>query len=355
MSDIKKIKDEYLDKLSGDINIENLNQIKTELFGKNGSISNSFKKLGSMPSDDRKKFASDLNSIKEELQEKINLKFQEIEIKEINSKLENEKVDVTLPERDTQQGKIHPVSQVIDEISSIFSEIGFSVEEGPDVENENYNFTALNTPDNHPARDMHDTFYLDNKKELLLRTHTSPVQVRTMLKSKPPFKIIAPGRTYRSDSDQTHSPMFHQVEGLHIDNDINMGHLKGCLNYFIKEFFEVDKIRMRFRPSHFPFTEPSAEVDIGYEMKDGKIVIGEGDRWLEILGCGMVHPNVLKNVNINPDKYQGYAFGIGIDRLAMLKYGINDLRAFFETDLRWLNHFGFDPLDVPSNYRGLSR
>ncbi len=355
MSDIKKIKDEYLDKLSGDINIENLNQIKTELFGKNGSISNSFKKLGSMPSDDRKKFASDLNSIKEELQEKINLKFQEIEIKEINSKLENEKVDVTLPERDTQQGKIHPVSQVIDEISSIFSEIGFSVEEGPDVENENYNFTALNTPDNHPARDMHDTFYLDNKKELLLRTHTSPVQVRTMLKSKPPFKIIAPGRTYRSDSDQTHSPMFHQVEGLHIDNDINMGHLKGCLNYFIKEFFEVDKIRMRFRPSHFPFTEPSAEVDIGYELKDGKIVIGEGDRWLEILGCGMVHPNVLKNVNINPDKYQGYAFGIGIDRLAMLKYGINDLRAFFETDLRWLNHFGFDPLDVPSNYRGLSR
>ena len=355
MFDIKKIKDEYLDKLSGDINIENLNQIKTELFGKNGSISNSFKKLGSMPSDDRKKFASDLNSIKEELQEKINLKFQEIEIKEINSKLENEKVDVTLPERDTQQGKIHPVSQVIDEISSIFSEIGFSVEEGPDVENENYNFTALNTPDNHPARDMHDTFYLDNKKELLLRTHTSPVQVRTMLKSKPPFKIIAPGRTYRSDSDQTHSPMFHQVEGLHIDNDINMGHLKGCLNYFIKEFFEVDKIRMRFRPSHFPFTEPSAEVDIGYELKDGKIVIGEGDRWLEILGCGMVHPNVLKNVNINPDKYQGYAFGIGIDRLAMLKYGINDLRAFFETDLRWLNHFGFDPLDVPSNYRGLSR
>ena len=355
MSDIKKIKDEYLDKLKGDINIENLNQIKTELFGKNGSISNSFKKLGSMPSDDRKKFASDLNSIKEELQEKINLKFQEIEIKEINSKLENEKVDVTLPERDTQQGKIHPVSQVIDEISSIFSEIGFSVEEGPDVENENYNFTALNTPDNHPARDMHDTFYLDNKKELLLRTHTSPVQVRTMLKSKPPFKIIAPGRTYRSDSDQTHSPMFHQVEGLHIDNDINMGHLKGCLNYFIKEFFEVDKIRMRFRPSHFPFTEPSAEVDIGYELKDGKIVIGEGDRWLEILGCGMVHPNVLKNVNINPDKYQGYAFGIGIDRLAMLKYGINDLRAFFETDFRWLNHFGFDPLDVPTNYRGLSR
>jgi len=355
MSDIKKIKDEYLDKLSSDLNLESINKIKTELFGKNGEISNSFKKLGSIPSEERKKFASDLNFIKEELQEKINIKLQEIEIKEINSKLENEKVDVTLPERDINQGKIHPVSQVIDEISSIFSEIGFSVEEGPDVENENYNFTALNTPDNHPARDMHDTFYLDNNKKLLLRTHTSPVQVRTMLKGKPPFKIIAPGRTYRSDSDQTHSPMFHQVEGLHIDKDINMGHLKGCLNYFIKEFFEVDKIKMRFRPSHFPFTEPSAEVDIGYELIDGKIIIGEGDKWLEILGCGMVHPNVLKNVNVNPDNYQGYAFGIGIDRLGMLKYGINDLRAFFETDYRWLNHFGFDPLDVPSSYRGLSR
>ena len=355
MSDIKKIKNKYLDKLSDELSLDEVNQIKTELFGKNGSISNSFKKLGSMPSEDRKKFASDLNFIKNELQEKINNKLQEIETKEINSKLKNEKVDVTLPERDINQGKIHPVSQVIDEISSIFSEIGFSVEEGPDVENQYYNFTALNTPDNHPARDMHDTFYLDNKKELLLRTHTSPVQVRTMLKGKPPFKIIAPGRTYRSDSDQTHSPMFHQVEGLHIDKDINMGHLKGCLNYFIKEFFEVDKIQMRFRPSHFPFTEPSAEVDIGYELKDGKIVIGEGDKWLEILGCGMVHPNVLKNVNVNPDKYQGYAFGIGIDRLGMLKYGINDLRAFFETDYRWLNHFGFDPLDVPSNYRGLSR
>ena len=355
MSDIKKITDEYLDKLSGDLNIENVNKIKTELFGKNGTISNLFKRLGSMESAERKNFASDLNSAKEELQEKLNNKFQEIENKEINSKLKNEKVDVTLPERDINQGKIHPVSQVIDEISSIFSEIGFSVEEGPDVEKEYYNFTALNTPDNHPARDMHDTFYLDDNKELLLRTHTSPVQVRTMLKGKPPFKIIAPGRTYRSDSDQTHSPMFHQVEGLHIDKDINMGHLKGCLNYFIKSFFEVDKIKMRFRPSHFPFTEPSAEVDIGYELKNGKIVIGEGNKWLEILGCGMVHPNVLKNVNVNPDKYQGYAFGIGIDRLGMLKYGINDLRAFFETDYRWLNHFGFDPLDVPSSYRGLSR
>ena len=355
MSDLKKIKEEFLSKLKSKLNLLEVNQIKTDLFGKNGLITNQFKKIGSIPELERKNYASELNLIKDELMNLINLKVIEVEIAEVNQKLQKEKIDVTLPERPISRGKIHPVSQTIDEISSIFSEIGFSIEEGPDVENEYNNFTALNTPDHHPARDMHDTFYLDENKQKLLRTHTSPVQIRTMLKDKPPFKIIAPGRTYRSDSDQTHAPMFHQVEGLHIDKDINMGHLKGCLNYFIKEFFEVDKIKMRFRPSHFPFTEPSAEVDIGYKIKDGKIVIGEGDKWLEILGCGMVHPNVLKNVKVDSDKYQGYAFGIGIDRLAMLKYGINDLRAFFECDYRWLNHFGFDPLDVPTNYRGLSR
>ena len=355
MSDLKKIKDEFLLKLKKKLNFSEINQIKSDLFGKNGQVSSQFKKIGTLAESERKKFASDLNIIKDELQSLINSKMDEIQSAEINEKLEKEKIDITLPERPFVKGKIHPVSQTIDEISSIFSEIGFSVEEGPDVENEYNNFTALNTPDNHPARDMHDTFYLDEKKEKLLRTHTSPVQIRTMLKSKPPFKIIAPGRTYRSDSDQTHAPMFHQVEGLYIDKDINMGHLKGCLNYFIKEFFEVDKIKMRFRPSHFPFTEPSAEVDIGYKIKDGRIIIGEGDKWLEILGCGMVHPNVLKNVKVNPSKFQGYAFGIGIDRLAMLKYGINDLRSFFDCDYRWLNHYGFDPLDVPTNYRGLSR
>ena len=355
MSDLKKIKDELLLKLKSKLNLSEVNQMKSDLFGKNGLISSQFKKIGTIAETERKKFASELNVIKDELQDLINLKIKEIENEEIREKLQKEKIDITLPERPFVRGKIHPVSQTIDEISSIFSEIGFSVEEGPDVESEYNNFTALNTPENHPARDMHDTFYLDEKKERLLRTHTSPVQIRTMLKDKPPFKIIAPGRTYRSDSDQTHAPMFHQVEGLHIDKDINMGHLKGCLNYFIKEFFELDKIKMRFRPSHFPFTEPSAEVDIGYEMKDGKIVIGEGDKWLEILGCGMVHPNVLRNVKVDPIKFQGYAFGMGIDRLAMLKYGINDLRAFFDCDYRWLNHFGFDPLDVPTNYRGLSR
>ena len=355
MSEIKNIRDRFISKLEGNLSIDQINEIKTELFGKNGLISVKFKTIGSIKETDRKKFASDLNQAKDQLQNLITSKINEIERQIINEKLEKEKVDITLPERPFIRGKVHPVSQTIDEISSIFSEIGFSVEEGPDVENEYNNFTALNTPDNHPARDMHDTFYLDENKEVLLRTHTSPVQIRTMLKDKPPFKIIAPGRTYRSDSDQTHAPMFHQVEGLHIDTNINMGHLKGCLNYFIKEFFEVKKIKMRFRPSHFPFTEPSAEVDIGYEIKDGKIIIGEGDKWLEILGCGMVHPNVLRNVKVDPAKYQGYAFGIGIDRLAMLKYGISDLRAFFDCDYRWLNYFGFDPLDVPSNYRGLSR
>ena len=355
MSDLKKIKDELLLKLKSKLNLSEVNQMKSDLFGKNGLVSSQFKKIGTIAETERKKFASELNVIKDELQDLINLKIKEIENEEIREKLQKEKIDITLPERPFVRGKIHPVSQTIDEISSIFSEIGFSVEEGPDVESEYNNFTALNTPENHPARDMHDTFYLEKNKKLLLRTHTSPVQIRTMISGKPPFKIIVPGRTYRCDSDQTHAPMFHQLEGLHIDKNITMGHLKGCLDYFIKEFFEVKNVKMRFRPSHFPFTEPSAEVDIGYEIKDGKIIIGEGDQWLEILGCGMVHPNVLKNVKVDPTKFQGYAFGIGIDRLAMLKYGINDLRAFFDCDYRWLNHFGFDPLDVPTNYRGLSR
>ena len=355
MSDLIKIKNEFISKLKGKLSLSEINQIKADLFGKNGLVSSQFKKIGTIAESERKKFASDLNNIKDELQNLINLRVNEIENADINEKLEKEKIDITLPERPFVRGKIHPVSQTIDEISSIFSEIGFSVEEGPDVENEYNNFTALNTPEDHPAKDMHDTFYLDENMKTLLRTHTSPVQVRTMLKGKPPFKIIAPGRTYRSDSDQTHTPMFHQLEGLHIDKNINMGHLKGCLNYFIKEFFEVKKLRMRFRPSHFPFTEPSVEVDIGYDLKNGEIIIGEGNKWLEILGCGMVHPNVLINSKVDPSKYQGFAFGIGIDRLAMLKYGIKDLRSFFECNYKWLNHYGFDPVDVPTNYRGLSR
>ena len=355
MSEIKKIKEQYLSKLNEFLDQNKLNEIKTELFGKNGIISTKFKQVGSITEEERKDYATELNLLKNKLQELISKKTEEIQDQEINKKLKDDNIDVTLPGRTYFAGKIHPVSQVIDEVTSIFSEIGFSVEEGPDVESEYYNFSALNTPENHPARDMHDTFYLDYSKDLLLRTHTSPVQIRTMLKGKPPFKIIAPGRTYRHDSDQTHSPMFHQLEGLHIDKNINMGHLKGCLYYFVKKFFEVNKVKIRFRPSHFPFTEPSAEVDIGYKIQDGKIKIGEGNKWLEILGCGMVHPNVLKNAKVNPKQYQGYAFGVGIDRLAMLKYGINDLRAFFESDIRWLEFYGFDPLDIPTNYRGLSR
>ena len=355
MSNLDKINSSFISKISSIKTKEELQNLKTEFFGKSGEITNQFKSLSSIEADKRKEFASSLNKIKNNIANQIEKKFLDLETIEINEKLKDEKVDVTLPVRPFQNGKIHPVSQVIDEISSIFSEIGFSVAEGPDVETEYNNFTALNTPEQHPARDMHDTFYLEENKKILLRTHPSPVQIRTMLNEKPPFKIIVPGRTYRCDSDQTHAPMFHQLEGLHIDKNITMSHLKGCLDYFIKEFFEVKNVTMRFRPSHFPFTEPSAEVDIGYKIENGKIVIGEGNKWLEILGCGMVHPNVLRNVKVDPEKYQGFAFGMGIDRLAMLKYGINDLRSFFESDYRWLTHFGFDPLDVPTNYRGLSK
>jgi len=355
MSNLENINSSFEQKIKSVKSKEELQILKTEFFGKSGQITNQFKTLESIEVDKRKEFASSLNKLKDNLTNQLEKKFLDLETIEINEKLKGEKLDVTLPIRQFQSGKIHPVSQVIDEISSIFSEIGFSVAEGPDVETEHNNFTALNTPEDHPARDMHDTFYLEKNKKILLRTHTSPVQIRTMLNEKPPFKIIVPGRTYRCDSDQTHAPMFHQLEGLHIDKNITMSNLKGCLDYFIKEFFEVKNVKMRFRPSYFPFTEPSAEVDIGYRIENGRIVIGEGDKWLEILGCGMVHPNVLRNVKVDPDKYQGFAFGMGIDRLAMLKYGINDLRAFFENDFRWLSHFGFDPLDVPTNYRGLSK
>ena len=274
MSDLDKINSSFSGKIEAVKSKEDLQNLKTEFFGKNGQVTTQFKKLGILPPNEKKELASSLNKLKDNLTKQIDSKLLDLETKEINDKLKDEKVDVTLPIRPFRKGKIHPVSQVIDEISSIFSEIGFSVAEGPDVESEYNNFTALNTPEDHPARDMHDTFYLEKNKKILLRTHTSPVQIRTMINEKPPFKIIAPGRTYRCDSDQTHAPMFHQLEGLHIDNNITMGHLKGCLDYFIKEFFEVKNVKMRFRPSHFPFTEPSAEVDIGYKLEDGKIIIG---------------------------------------------------------------------------------
>ena len=355
MTDLSTLEQEIF---SGFANIKSkteLENFKIEILGKKGKLSKLFQDLATIEKDKKKEFASEINILKSKVLDKFQNLTNQFDQEELEKKLQDQTVDVTLPGTNRPQGKVHPVSQVIDELTSIFAELGFSVAEGPDVENEYNNFTALNTPPNHPARDMHDTFYLDEGKNLLLRTHTSPVQIRTMLNGKPPFKIIAPGRTYRCDSDQTHTPMFHQLEGLYVDQNVTMADLRGCLDYFLKKFFEVDEIKMRFRPSHFPFTEPSAEVDIGYELKNGKITIGQGDKWLEILGCGMVHPNVLKNAKVDPSKYQGYAFGVGIDRLAMLKYGINDLRSFFESDVRWLEHFGFNANDVPSNYRGLSR
>ncbi len=269
-------------------------------------------------------------------------------------------MDVTLPvlPAPASQGRIHPISQVIDEVTAIFADMGFSVAEGPDVETDEMNFSALNIPEDHPARQMHDTFYLEPAADgarYLLRTHTSPVQIRTMRAQKPPYRVIAPGRTYRCDSDQTHTPMFHQVEALVIDRDTHMGHLKWCVEEFARAFFEVPAVKMRFRPSYFPFTEPSAEIDIGCRRSGSEIAFGEGEDWLEIMGCGMVHPKVLQNVGLDPNEWQGFAFGMGIDRIAMLKYGIADLRAFFESDLRWLRHYGFSTLDVPSLYGGLSR
>jgi len=263
-----------------------------------------------------------------------------------------------LPVRQQPQGRIHPVSQVMDEIAAIFADMGFTIAEGPDIEDDFHNFTALNIPPEHPARQMQDTFYLPQREDgmpMVLRTHTSPVQIRTMQDTPPPHRIVVPGRTYRSDSDQTHTPMFHQIEGLVIDRDIHMGHLKGTLEAFCQAFFEVDNVRFRFRPSYFPFTEPSAEVDIGCSYEGGNLRIGEGDDWLEILGCGMVNPRVLENCGLDASEWQGFAWGMGIDRIAMLKYGIPDLRAFFDSDLRWLHHYGFVPLDVPTMSGGLSR
>jgi len=330
-----------------------LETIRIAHLGRKGYLTLQLKQIGSLPVEERKAYGQALNIAKQKLAVAIDRKAEFLEQQAQSNALDRDIIDVSLPGRAIQHGTLHPISRSVRRITTIFRRLGFDVADGPEIEDDFHNFGALNIPEDHPARAMHDTFYLS--PGVVLRTHTSPVQIRTMLKGKPPFKIIAPGRTYRHDSDQTHSPMFHQLEGLHIDKNINMGHLKGCLYYFVKKFFEVDKVKIRFRPSHFPFTEPSAEVDIGYKIQDGKIKIGEGDKWLEILGCGMVHPNVLKNVKVNPKQYQGYAFGVGIDRLAMLKYGINDLRAFFESDIRWLEFYGFDPLDIPTNYRGLSR
>ncbi len=345
---LEKIKLEAIEKINNSKNLHDLEQNKVFYLGKNGFIAEKMKLLSTMSIEEKKSFGSMINAIKQEITSQLEQKTKEIENRDISDRLSKESIDISLPVRPETQGKIHPISYVIEEVTNIFSSMGFSVAEGPDVENDHNNFTALNIPEDHPARQMHDTFYVKKKesgKNLLLRTHTSSVQIRTMSSGKPPFKFIAPGRTYRSDSDMTHSPMFHQIEAFYVDKNVNMGNLKYCINEFLKKFFGLDNVPMRFRASFFPFTEPSAEVDIGCTRSADKIKIGEGSDWLEIMGCGMIHPNVLKNCNINPEEYSGFALGMGVERIAMLKYGIPDLRTFFESDVRWLKHYGFSFLD----------
>jgi phenylalanyl-tRNA synthetase alpha chain len=334
-----------------------LEALRVATLGKKGSISEQMKTLGAMSPDARKEAGAALNVLKDKVTEAIAARKAVLQEAQLEQRLASEKIDVTLPARAEPRGTVHPVSQVWEEVVQIFGDLGFAVAEGPHIEDDFHNFTALNIPPEHPARQEHDTFYFHEKPDgsrMVLRTHTSPVQIRTMLTQKPPIRIIAPGRTFRNDSDMTHTPMFNQIEGLVIDETTHMGHLKWILAEFCKSFFEVDDVKMRFRASHFPFTEPSMEVDINCSWESGQVKIGQGSSWLEILGSGMVHPNVIKAGGLNPDKYQGYAFGMGLDRLAMLKYGIPDLRAFFEADLRWLRHYGFKALNVPTLPGGLS-
>lgn len=349
-----------------------LDTVRVAALGKKGSVSALLGTLGSMAAEDRKSAGPAINGLKNDIAGLIEARSTELKGAALEARLKAETVDVTLPlpPAPTAKGRIHPISQTIDEITAIFSDMGFAIAEGPDIETDYFNFTALNFPEGHPAREMHDTFFMkpgpDGVKKVL-RTHTSPVQVRVMQKTNekpaasyltpsqdPPIRVVMPGRTYRNDSDQTHTPMFHQVEGLVIDKDSHIGQLRWVLEEFLKAFFEVPSVTLRFRPSFFPFTEPSMEVDVQCDRSGSEVKIGEGNDWLEILGCGMVHPNVLRNAGLDPDVYQGFAWGMGIDRLAMLKYGMPDLRAFFDADQRWIEHYGFRPLDLPTLFGGLS-
>jgi len=362
MSDIEVIKKEIEEQILNASDLKALDEVRVNALGKKGRITELLKTLGGLPIEERIEFGKKINAVKAELEAKISNQKEILETKQLNEKLKKEVIDVTLPIRPETQGRLHPVSKVYEEIVAIFAEMGFEVADGPEIEDQFHNFNALNTPLNHPARQMQDTFYVNNDvtKEFdmdnayVVRTQTSSVQIRTMEKKQPPIRIIAPGRTYRSDYDATHTPMFHQVEGLVIDKKTTMADLKGCLYDFMKEFFEVDDLKVRFRPSYFPFTEPSAEMDIGCLKTKTELKIGTGNDWLEVLGCGMVHPNVLKACGIDPEEYQGFAFGVGLDRLAMLKYGIPDLRTFFESDVRWIKNYGFAPLDVSAMTLGLS-
>ena len=337
-----------------------LEAVRVAALGKKGSVSDLLKTLGGMSAEERQVKGPLINGLKTRVTEALAERRAELKDAAIAARLAAETVDVSLPVRQSpaERGRIHPISQVIDEITAIFADMGFSVAEGPDIETDYYNFTALNFPEGHPAREMHDTFFLPpdaNGERKVLRTHTSPVQIRTMEAQKPPIRIVIPGKTYRQDSDATHSPMFHQVEGLVIDRTANVANMKWVLEEFCKAFFEVPSVKMRFRPSFFPFTEPSLEVDIQCDRsRPGEVRFGEGNDWMEILGCGMVHPNVLRAGGLDPDEFQGFAWGMGIDRIAMLKYGMPDLRAFFDADVRWLQHYGFRPLDLPTLFGGLS-
>jgi phenylalanyl-tRNA synthetase alpha chain len=356
--ELESLQTELLRAIANASDLGKLEEVRVAALGRKGRVSELMQRLGTLPPEARKDFGQAVNSLKDRVGEALEARREALGRAALSSKLAAERADVTLPVRTgpLQEGRIHPVSQVADEIIEIFADMGFSIAEGPDIETDFNNFTALNIPPEHPARQDHDTFYFAETPDgtrPVLRTHTSPVQIRTLLANKPPLRIIAPGRVYRSDSDQTHTPMFHQVEGLVIDEEAHLGHLKWVLEEFCKAFFEVREVKMRFRASHFPFTEPSMEVDIGYAKVGDEIRIGEGDKWLEILGCGMVHPNVLKNVGFDPARYQGFAFGMGIDRIAMLKYGMPDLRAFFSADLRWLKHYGFPSFAVPTLAGGL--
>ena len=343
-------KSEILKKIDNTSNLSELEDIRLFFLGKKGLITSEMKSLSSLDIEQKKQKGQQLNVLKNFIENELIKKKNYLDTVLVNEKIKKEKIDVTLSPRNYEIGKIHPISQSIYKVIDIFANMGFSVESGPDIESDFNNFTALNIPSHHPAREMQDTFYIQDSsnEEKVLRTHTSPVQVRTMLRTKPPIRIIVPGRTYRSDSDSTHTPMFHQVEGLLIDENSTMAHLKGCLVDFLKEFFEINELKYRFRPSYFPFTEPSAEMDIAFTKKNNALNIGEGEDWLEILGCGMVNPKVLENCKIDPNKYQGFAFGMGIERLSMLKYGITDMRGFFESDFKWLDHYGFSPLDLTS-------
>jgi phenylalanyl-tRNA synthetase alpha chain len=359
MTDLAALETELLGAVAAAADEGALEAVRVAALGRSGSISSLLKTLGTLPPEERKERGAAINGLKDRVTAALAARKDALKEQTLDQRLNTETVDVTLPVREppAECGRVHPISQVVDELTAIFADMGFAIAEGPDIETDDLNFTKLNFAEGHPAREMHDTFYFNPKPDgsrLLLRTHTSPVQIRTMLAQKPPIRVIIPGRTYRSDSDQTHTPMFHQVEGLVIDKGSHLGHLKWILEEFCKAFFEVDQVKMRFRPSFFPFTEPSLEVDIQCRRDKGEIRFGEGEDWMEILGCGMVHPNVLRNCGLDPDVYQGFAWGMGIDRIAMLKYGMPDLRAFFEADVRWLAHYGFRPLDFPTLAGGLS-